>query len=87
MSDAFLVGAATDVAKLAGAIASKVRESGTCEVRAIGAGAVNQAVKAIAVARGYAATDGRDLAAVPSFFKTTGDGGVELTGIQLLVRC
>ena len=46
---------------VAGAIAGVVRESARAEVQAIGAGAVNQAVKAVAIARGYLALDGYDV--------------------------
>jgi stage V sporulation protein S len=52
---------------VAGAIAGAVRESGSVEVQAIGAGAANQAVKAIAVARGYLAPAGIDLICIPAF--------------------
>ncbi len=61
------VGAATDPVRLAGAIAGLIRQFGTAEVQAIGAGAVNQMVKAVAVARGYVASQGKDLSLVPSF--------------------
>ena len=49
------------------AIANSIYENRTCKVRAVGAGAVNQAVKAIAIARGYAAPRGLDLVCVPGF--------------------
>ena len=52
---------------VAGAIAGAVRESGSVEVQAIGADAANQAVKAIAVARGYLAPAGIDLICIPAF--------------------
>ncbi len=52
---------------VAGAIAAVVRERGRAEVQAIGAGAVNQAVKAVAIARGYLAPGGLDIVCVPSF--------------------
>lgn len=52
---------------VAGAIASVIRENGEAEVQAVGAGAVNQAVKAIAVARGYLAPVGIDLVCIPAF--------------------
>ncbi|QTA37989.1 stage V sporulation protein S [Thermosipho ferrireducens] len=53
--------------KVAGALAGVIREKGKAEVQAIGAGAVNQAVKAIAIARGYLAPSGIDLVCVPAF--------------------
>jgi len=52
---------------VASAIAHSIYESRGCKVRAVGAGAVNQAVKAIAIARGYAAPRGLDLVCVPGF--------------------
>lgn len=52
---------------VAGAIASVMRENGEVEVQAVGAGAVNQAAKAIAVARGYLAPVGIDLVCIPAF--------------------
>ncbi|MFN8671352.1 MAG: stage V sporulation protein S [Candidatus Sericytochromatia bacterium] len=52
---------------VAGAIAGMIREKGVCELQAIGAGAVNQSVKSIAIARGYMAPSGVDLACVPAF--------------------
>lgn len=54
---------------VAGAIAALLRSEGAVEVQAIGANAVNQAVKAIAVARNYLAEDNLDLATVPEFVK------------------
>ena len=52
---------------VAGAIAGVVRENGRAEVQAIGAGAVNQAVKAAAIARGYLELDGINVICIPSF--------------------
>lgn len=52
---------------VAGAVASVVREYGQAEVQAIGAGATNQAIKAIAIARIYLAAAGIDLVCAPSF--------------------
>jgi len=52
---------------VAGALAAVVREKGSAEVQAVGAGAVNQAVKAIAIARGYVAPNGIDLVTIPAF--------------------
>ncbi len=52
---------------VAGAIAGVIREKGRAEVQAIGAGAVNQAVKAIAIARGYLTPSGLDIVCIPSF--------------------
>ncbi len=52
---------------VAGAIAGVIRESGRAEVQAIGAGAVNQALKAAAIARGYLELDGIDVICIPCF--------------------
>lgn len=52
---------------VAGAIAGAIRESGSVEVQAVGAGAANQAIKSVAVARGYLAPSGIDLICIPAF--------------------
>ncbi|MBI4278758.1 MAG: stage V sporulation protein S [Armatimonadetes bacterium] len=52
---------------VAGAVAHSVRQQGTAQLVAIGPEAVNQAVKAIVLARGYLATDGIDVVMVPAF--------------------
>ena len=59
---------------VAGAIAGIVRERGRVDVQAIGAGAVNQAVKAIAIARGYLELDNIEIACIPSFTEVLIDG-------------
>ncbi len=70
---------------VAGAIAGVIRESGHAEVQAIGAGAVNQAVKAVAIARGYLAEDGIVIVCVPSFVEVI-IGDQERTAIRLVVE-
>ncbi len=70
---------------VAGAIAGVVRESGAVEVQAVGAGAANQAVKAIAIARGYLAPSGIDLVCIPAFANINIDGD-ERTAIKLIVE-
>jgi len=69
---------------VAGAIAGVIRESGHAEVQAIGAGAVNQAVKAVAIARGYLEEDGIEIVCVPSFVEVM-IGSQERTAIKLVV--
>lgn len=70
---------------VAGAIAGTVREHQKAEVQAIGAGAVNQAVKAVAIARGFLQEDGIDIICIPEF--TTVDiSGKERTAIRLVVE-
>lgn len=61
------VSAGSNPQAVASAIAHSVYETRTCKIRAVGAGAVNQAVKAIAIARGYTAPRGIDLACIPGF--------------------
>lgn len=71
----------------AGAIANGVRENGVAEIQVIGPRAINQAVKAIAISRGYMAPSGVDLYCVPSFVSISiGETGEEKTGIQFVVR-
>jgi stage V sporulation protein S len=52
---------------VAGAIAGAIREGGFTEMQTVGAGALNQAIKAIAIARGFVAPSGIDLVCVPAF--------------------
>ncbi|MNS99713.1 Stage V sporulation protein S [compost metagenome] len=86
LGDDFLKCAAhTEPAKLAGAIAGCVREKGRAEVQAIGAGAVNQAVKAIGIARGYVAPGGINLIAIPAFLDVE-IGGEERTTIRFIIE-
>lgn len=78
------VAAGSRPAAVAGAIAGSVRTHGGCEVQAIGAGAVNQAVKAVAIARSFVAAEGLDLSLVPAFHDLEVQGE-ERTAIRLLV--
>lgn len=66
-------------------VAGVLRENGKAEIQAIGAGALNQAVKAIAIARGFVAPHGMDLICVPAFIDITIDGE-ERTAIKLLIE-
>ena len=70
---------------VAGAIAGVIRESGRAEVQAIGAGAVNQAVKAVAIACGYLELDGINIVCVPSFVEVEIEGQ-ERTAIKISVE-
>jgi stage V sporulation protein S len=70
---------------VAGAIAGVVREHGRAEVQAIGAAAVNQAVKAAAIARSFLALDGLDMVCIPSFADVE-IGGQQRTAIRLTVE-
>lgn len=69
---------------VAGAIAGVIREHDRAEVQAIGAGAVNQSVKAIAIARGYLQEDGIDITCMPEFTTVIIDGN-ERTAIRMVV--
>lgn len=57
----------SNVNAVAGSIANILREQESVEVQTVGAGALNQSVKAIAIARGYLAPSGVDLVVIPSF--------------------
>lgn len=70
---------------VAGALANAFREKGVVEIQAIGAGALNQAIKSIAIARGYVAPTGKDLTCVPAFSDIVIDGE-ERTAIKLIVK-
>ncbi|MCL2633962.1 MAG: stage V sporulation protein S [Oscillospiraceae bacterium] len=70
---------------VAGAIAAVIREGGIAEVQAVGAGATNQAVKAVAIARTYMAAEDVDIICRPMFTEITIDD-VEKTAIQLNVE-
>lgn len=61
------VSAGSNPQAVASAIAHAIYENRQCKIRAVGAGAVNQAVKAIAIARGYTAPRGLDLSCIPGF--------------------
>jgi stage V sporulation protein S len=78
----------TNVKKLGGAIASIVGQGNKCSITAIGAGAVNQAVKGMAIARRMASTSGQDLAFIPAFqtLDLSKEGGKEeVTAIKFIV--
>ena len=70
---------------VAGAIAGVVREHGRAEVQAIGAGAVNQAIKAAAIARGYLLLDGINVVIIPSFGEVDIEGA-ERTAVKFSVE-
>ncbi len=69
---------------VAGAIAAIARGGGSAEIHTIGAGAVNQAVKSIAIARGYVAPNGIELICIPAFSQIEVDGETK-TSIIFLV--
>ena len=70
---------------VAGALAGVIREQGAVEVQTVGAGALNQAIKAIAIARGFIAPSGMVLSCVPAFTDIL-INGEERTAIRILVE-
>ncbi len=82
MADIIRVSSKSRSSAVAGAIAGVVREQGRADVQAIGAGAVNQAVKATAIARGFLLLDGLDMVCIPSFVDVEIEG-LERTAIRL----
>jgi stage V sporulation protein S len=70
---------------VAGALAAIIKEKNIAEIQAVGAGAINQAVKAIAIARGFIAPSGKDIICVPAFTDIQIDGE-ERTAIKLIVQ-
>ncbi|MCC6614732.1 MAG: stage V sporulation protein S [Anaerolineae bacterium] len=83
--DVIKVSAKSRSTAVAGAIAAVIREHRFAEVQAIGAGAVNQAVKALAIARGYLQDDGIDIVCVP-FFREVDIEGQERTAVRFSVE-
>ena len=70
---------------VAGAITGMIKEYGKVEIQAIGAGALNQAIKAVAIARGFVAPVGIDLICIPAFAEVEVEG-MNRTGIKLIVK-
>ena len=70
---------------VAGALANVFRDKGSVEIQAIGAGALNQAIKAIAIARGFVAPSGKNLVCIPAFTDIVIEGD-ERTAIKLIVE-
>ncbi len=83
--DVLKVSAKSNPKSVAGALAAVLREQNTAEVQAVGAGAVNQAIKAIAIARGFVAPNGINLIAIPAFAEIDIDGE-ERTAIRFIVE-
>ena len=70
---------------VAGALAAIIKEKNIVEIQAVGAGAINQAVKAITISRVFVAQSGRDIVFVPAFTYIEIDGQ-ERTAIKLIVQ-
>jgi len=83
--DIIKVSGTSRTSAVAGAIAGVVREHKRAEVQAIGASAINQAVKALALARGYLANDGIDIVCMPAFVDVQIDDKVR-TAIKFTVE-
>lgn len=83
--DVIKVKANSRTAAVAGAIAGVVREHHRADVQAIGAGAINQAVKALVLAKGYLAEDGINVVCIPEFVDVDIEGKIR-TAIKLSVE-
>jgi stage V sporulation protein S len=83
--DVIKVSANSRSTAVAGAIAGMMRERRRAEVQAIGAGAVNQAIKATVIARSYLQPDGIDLICIPTFADIDIEGQ-ERTAVKLIIE-
>ena len=80
--DVIRVSSGSDVQGVAGSIANSFRDKNEITIRVVGAAAVNQAVKAIAIARGYVAPTGRDVVCRIGFTNVQGrDSGSQISAI------
>ena len=79
------VSSKSNPSSVAGAIANVFKEKNTVEIQSVGAGAINQAIKAIAIARGFVAPSGKNLVCIPAFSDISIDGE-ERTAIKLIVE-
>lgn len=85
MAEVLKVSSKSNPNSVAGALAGVLRQSGAVEVQVVGAGALNQAVKAIAIARGFVAPSNIDLICIPTFADIEIDGQSR-TAIRLAVE-
>ena len=83
--DVIKVSGTSRTSAVAGAIAGVMREHKRAEVQAIGASAVNQAVKALTLAKGYLINDGFNIIVIPEFVDVDIDGKVR-TAIKFVVE-
>ena len=79
------VGSKSNPNAVAGAIANVLRENNTLEIQTIGAGALNQGIKAIAIARGFITPSGKDIICTPTFTDIKIDDTLK-TAIKLVVE-
>lgn len=71
--------------KVAGALANVLKDKEEVQIQAIGAGALNQAIKSIIICRGFLAPSGKNISCIPSFSSTVIDDE-EKTAIKLCVK-
>ncbi|MFR1517973.1 MAG: stage V sporulation protein S [Clostridia bacterium] len=83
--DVLKVSSKSNPTSVASALASVIKEEGGAELQAIGAGAVNQTMKAIAIARGYLAISGKDVVCIPAFSDVY-INGMERTALRFVVE-
>ena len=83
--DVLKVSSKSNPNSVAGALAGTMREKGSAEIQAVGAGASNQAVKAVAIARGFVAPGGIDLICIPAFTSIV-IAGEARTAMKLIVQ-
>ncbi|MFV0275054.1 MAG: stage V sporulation protein S [Bacilli bacterium] len=79
------VSSKSNPSSVAGALANIIKDSKKVEIGTIGAGALNQAIKAIAIARGFVAPLGKNLICIPAFTDIVIDGE-NRTGMKLIVE-
>ena len=79
------VSSKSNPSKVAGAIANIYREKKELEIQTIGAGSLNQAIKAVAIARGFLAPSGEDIVLIPAFNEVI-INGENKTALKLLVQ-
>ena len=84
MKEMLKVSSKSNPNSVAGALANVIRDKNYAEIQAVGAGALNQAIKAIAIARGFIAPSGKDIVCIPAFADSTIDGQIK-TAIKLIV--
>jgi stage V sporulation protein S len=83
--DIIKVSGTSRTSAVAGAIAGVFRENNRADIQAIGAGAVNQAIKALILARGYLDKDGFEVVSLPEFAEVEIEGKVR-TAVKLVVE-
>ena len=83
--DSLKVSSRSNPNSVAGALVAVIREQGYAEMQAVGAGALNQAIKAVAIARGFVAPSGKNLICIPAFTDIVIEGE-ERAAIKLIVE-